>query len=77
MAEVAEPDPRHLSVITALTAVDADNGTLLASLQDRTLEDGAVASGDPEYIAFRDIILHGFPDEKHSLDPSDRPYWNV
>ena len=77
VAEVAEPDPLHLSVITALTAIDED-GILLAPLQDQTLEKvRAAASRDPDYTELRDLIIHGFPDDKHRLSPSIRPYWNV
>ena len=63
--------------ITALTAVDED-GTLLAPLQDQTLEKvRATASRDPDCNELRDLIIHGFPDDKHRLSPSIRPYWNV
>ena len=70
-------DVLHQTVTAGLCAV-CEDGTRLTPLQDGTLEKiRAAAACDPEYAALQTVILAGFPEHRHDLQPSLRPYWGV
>ncbi|KAF0308894.1 uncharacterized protein FJT64_019937 [Amphibalanus amphitrite] len=55
-----------------------EDGARLAPLVDPSLERiRAAADRDPEYESLRETILHGFPEHRHEVPPSVRPYWGV
>ena len=72
-----DEDPLRIAVVASLSAVD-ETGTRISPLQDATLTRiRAAARNDPEYLALRNVILTGFPDHAHCLEPETRPYWRI
>lgn len=70
-------DPLHAAVVSALHAV-CEDGIRLAPLRDQTLEKiRAAAQRDAEYIDLRGVILAGFPEHRHELEPHLRAFWPV
>ncbi|KAF0303685.1 Protein/nucleic acid deglycase DJ-1 [Amphibalanus amphitrite] len=59
-------------------SMQMEDGARLAPLVDPSLERiRAAADRDPEYESLRETILHGFPEHRHEVPPSVRPYWGV
>jgi len=77
--EVTEDDEDALQqTIAAHLQAVCEDGTRLAPLQDETLEKiRAAAARDTDYAALQHVIMTGFPDHCHELQPSLRPYWGV
>ncbi|XP_043200358.1 uncharacterized protein LOC122369578 [Amphibalanus amphitrite] len=74
-----EDDPLHASVIAALQAsARSEEGAQLAPLVDSTLERvRAAAERDTEYQTLSELILAGFPENRHETPPAVRAYWGV
>ncbi|XP_043240331.1 uncharacterized protein K02A2.6-like [Amphibalanus amphitrite] len=75
----AADDPLHACVIAALQASDrSEDGVQLAPLIDSALERvRAAAERDPEHRALSEVILAGFPENRHEAPPAVRAYWGV
>ncbi|XP_043209539.1 uncharacterized protein LOC122374691 [Amphibalanus amphitrite] len=74
--EAAEHDisVRVQSVVSSLTASDSETDP--SPFKDAALEEVRAAStGDPELLALKHTIMHGFPDHRKELEPILQPYW--
>ena len=67
--EMGIADPLHGTVVAALQATSED-GTLLAPLQDQTLQKVHAASmRDADYRALQEVVMKDFPEHHHCLLP--------